>query len=335
MQTSEISFVDLHPAPADLRAEALAGLCASPKRLPPKLFYDERGSALFERITETEEYYPTRTEIALLESRGGEIVERFGPNPLVIEYGSGASRKIRALLDELDGRPARYLALDISKQHLIASAEALAADYPNLDVHAVCADYTQPVELPAEALEGVGRRVAFFPGSTIGNFSPPGAESFLRGSARMVGPAGAMLIGVDLKKDKCILDAAYNDAEGVTEAFNLNLLRRLNRELGADFDLSAFAHSAFYNEREGRIEMHLESLREQQVRLAGETIAFRAGETIHTENSYKFGVEELQVLAARGGFEPEHVWVDAQALFSLHWLEALPNNQSPPAPRSG
>ena len=323
MQTSTISFVDLHPAPSDLRAEALTGLQATPKRLPPKLFYDQRGSQLFERITETPEYYPTRTEIGLLEEHAAEIVERFGPNPLIIEYGSGASRKIRILLDALEDHEARYLALDISKDHLIASAEALAEDYPNLDVHAVCADYTQEVELPESALDGVGRRVAFFPGSTIGNFSPAEAESFLRSSSHMLGSGGAMLLGVDLKKDKATLDAAYNDEAGVTEEFNLNLLRRLNRELGANFDLAAFRHDAFYNEREGRIEMHLESLRDQCIDIAGERIRFRAGETIHTESSHKFRVDELQELARRGGFEPGHAWTDEQRLFSLHWLEAV------------
>lgn len=321
MQTTTISFVDLHPAPSDLRAEALEGLQAMPKRLPPKFFYDRRGSELFERITETEEYYPTRTEIGLLEERAPEIVGRFEPNPLLIEYGSGSSRKVRILLDALEDRPARYLALDISKEHLIASAEALAEDYPNLDVHAVCADYTQEVELPREALDGAGRRVAFFPGSTIGNFSPAEAEAFLSASAHMVGPGGAMLVGVDLKKDRRILDAAYNDAEGVTEEFNLNLLRRLNRELGADFDVAAFRHLAFYNEREGRIEMHLESLQGQCVRIGEAQIPFRAGETIHTESSHKFDVEELQAMAARCGFEPEHAWTDERDLFSLHWLE--------------
>jgi len=321
MRTTTISFVDLHPAPADLRAEALAGLRSKPKRLPPKFFYDQRGSELFERITETDEYYPTRTEIGLLEARAGEIAERFGPNPLLIEYGSGASRKIRILLDALDDHEGRYLALDISKAHLIASAEALAEHYPNLEVFAVCADYTQPVELPEEALAGAGRRIAFFPGSTIGNFSPREAEAFLRSSAEMVGPGGAMLIGVDLKKDVGILNAAYNDAEGVTAAFNLNLLRRLNRELDADFDLGAFRHVAFYNESQGRIEMHLESTRDQCVRVAGETIAFRAGETIHTESSHTFEVEEFQAMARCCGFRPERAWTDERRLFSLHWLE--------------
>ena len=322
MQTSTISFVDLHPAPADLRSEALQGLRSDPKQLPPKFFYDQHGSELFEQITRTAEYYPTRTEIALLEQNADEIVRRFGPNPLLIEYGSGSSRKIRVLLDALEGQSARYLALDISKQQLLASAETLADEYPNLEVHAVCADYTQPVELPAAALEGAGRHVVFFPGSTIGNFPPPDAEEFLRTAAGMVGSGGAMLIGVDLKKDKAMLDAAYNDSDGVTEAFNLNLLRRLNRELGADFDLAGFRHQAYYDERQGRIEMHLESLRDQDVQIAGERIRFVAGETIHTESSYKYSVDEFQALAKRCGFDAERVWTDPARRFSLHWLEA-------------
>ncbi len=323
MQTTTISFTDLHPAESDLRAEALEGLRSIPKSLHPKFFYDRLGSELFERITETPEYYPTRTEIALLEQRAAEIVEYFGPDPVLIEFGSGSSRKVRILLDALEDQPARYVALDISREQLIASAEALAEDYPNLEVHAVCADYTQPVALPEVALAGAGRRVAFFPGSTIGNFALPEAEAFLRAKAKMVGPGGAMLIGVDLKKDVDLLNAAYNDAEGLTAEFNRNLLHRLNRELGADFHLASFRHRAFYNEREGRIEMHLESLRDQCVHVAGERIAFRAGETIHTESSHKFSVEGFQAMAQRSGFQPVKVWTDGQNRFSLHWLEAI------------
>jgi dimethylhistidine N-methyltransferase len=322
MQTTAISFTDLHPTPNDLRAEALEGLRANPKHLHPKFFYDRRGSELFERITQTAEYYPTRVEIGLLEERADEIVERFGPDPVLIEVGSGSSRKVRILLDALDGKPARYVALDISREQLIRSAEALAARYPNLDVHAVCADYTQPLTLPREALDRSGRRIAFFPGSTIGNFAPEEAEEFLQSMADMVGPGGAMLIGVDLKKDTEILNAAYNDAEGYTAEFNRNLLHRLNRELGANFDLSAFRHRAYYNEQAGRIEMHLTSLRDQCVTIAGERIPFRRCETIHTENSYKFAVEEFQAIARRCGFRPVAVWMDGLRRFSLHWLEA-------------
>ncbi|MCB1020802.1 MAG: L-histidine N(alpha)-methyltransferase [Bryobacterales bacterium] len=322
MRTTTIHFVDMHPAPSDLRAEALEGLQASPKYLHPKFFYDRAGSELFERITHTPEYYPTRTEIALLEEHASEIATRFGPSPLVIELGSGASRKIRILLDALAGKPARYLALDISRDHLIDSAEALADAYPNLDVWAVCADYTRPLPLPAEALEGAGRRVAFFPGSTIGNFSAAEAELFLRSMARMVGKGGAMLLGADLVKDPAVLDAAYNDEAGLTAEFNLNLLRRLNRETGAGFDLSAFRHKAFYDAAKGRIEMHLVSLVDQTVDVAGHPIRFRAGETIHTESSHKFTLEGVRALASRCGFEPVDVWTDPAGYFSLHWLEA-------------
>ncbi|MEZ5361408.1 MAG: L-histidine N(alpha)-methyltransferase [Bryobacterales bacterium] len=322
MHTTTIHFVDMHPAPSDLRAEALEGLQASPKYLHPKFFYDRAGSELFEQITQTPEYYPTRTEIAVLEQRAAEIVARFGPNPLVIEFGSGASRKIRILLDALGGKPARYLALDISRDQLIDSAEALSDAYPNLDVWAVCADYTQPITLPAEALENAGRRVAFFPGSTIGNFSAAEAQRFLRSTARMVGEGGAMLLGADLVKDTAVLNAAYNDEAGLTAEFNLNLLRRLNREIGARFDLSTFRHKAFYDEAKGRIEMHLVSLIDQTVDVAGQAIMFREGETIHTESSHKFTLEGVRQLAERCGFKPVDVWTDPSCYFSLHWLEA-------------
>ena len=258
----------------------------------------------------------------MLAENAAEVAARLGPGPLLIELGSGSSRKVRILLDALDDQPARYLALDISREQLIQSTESLAEDYPNLDVHAICADYTQPLILPREALAGAGRRVAFFPGSTIGNFTPSEAEAFLRSTAAMVASGGALLIGVDLKKDPAILNAAYNDAEGLTAEFNRNLLRRLNRELGADFDLSAFRHCAFYNAREGRVEMHLESLRDQCVGVAGERIPFRRGETIHTENSHKFAISEFQALARRCGFRPSRVWTDRCRRFSLHWLDA-------------
>ncbi len=317
-----IAFLDLHPRLSDFRHDVVAGLTADPKTLPPKYFYDKRGSELFEDITRLPEYYPTRTEIGILESRAPRIAELLGDDCLLIEYGSGASRKIRILLNALRGR-GRYVAIDISGQHLIESVEQLSEEYPALDVHAVCADYTQPFDLPADALAGARKRAVFFPGSTIGNFSPADAAGFLRLTAGQVGPGGSLLIGVDLKKDRRILEAAYDDAQGVTAEFNLNLLRRINRELGGDFDLRAFAHRAVYNEAEGRVEMHLVSLREQCVRIAERRFPFRAGETIHTENSYKFSVEEFQTLAASCGFEPLEAWTDRNRLFSLHYMRAL------------
>jgi len=315
-----VPFTDLHPRLSDFHAEALEGLSASPKRISPKFFYDKAGSELFDRITGLPEYYPTRTETTILERRADEIAERLGDDCLLIEYGSGSSRKIRVLLDALGSHDVHYVAVDISKDHLIESTAKLAEAYPGLPISAVCADYTQPVELPAETLEGVRRRVVFFPGSTIGNFPPPEAKAFLARTAELAGPGGGLLIGVDLKKDKAVLDAAYDDAEGVTAAFNLNLLRRMNRELGADFDLDAFSHRAFYNPDAGRIEMHLVSLEDQTVQVDGRKIDFAAGETIHTESSYKFSVEEFQRLASACGFEPETVWTDPDGLFSVHYM---------------
>jgi dimethylhistidine N-methyltransferase len=314
-----LTFFDLHPELGDLRAVVLAGLRRTPKALPPKLFYDQTGSELFERITELPEYYPSRTEIAVLEARGPEIARIAGDDCVLIEYGSGASRKIRILLDALSGR-CRYVAIDISKQHLIESTAQLAAEYPGIEAFAVCADYTRPFELPGQALTASGRRIVFFPGSTIGNFTPPEARKFLTNTARQIGPKGGLLIGVDLKKDAATLAAAYNDSQGVTAQFNRNLLAHINRTVGADFEPTAFRHHAFYDERAGRIEMHLVSLRDQLVTVAGEPIHFREAESVHTENSYKFSIEEFQQLARESGFRPEKAWTDAGNLFSVHYM---------------
>jgi dimethylhistidine N-methyltransferase len=320
-KTESIVFHDYHPKEDDFRQEVLDGLRQSQKRIPPKFFYDKKGSELFERITALPEYYPTRTEIAILEENAEEIAALLGEECLLVEYGSGSSRKVRILLDAL-GRRATYVAIDISRQYLLDSALELSEAYPDLEVIAVCADYSRPFPLPRPDQHATGQPVVFFPGSTIGNFSPGQARDFLRTTAAEVGPGGGLLIGVDLKKDEKILNAAYNDARQVTAAFNLNLLERINRELGADFDLEAFRHRAFYNEEAGRIEMHLVSAAAQTVRLNGDAIHFAAGETIHTENSYKFQVEEFQRLACKNGFRPEHVWTDPQNLFSLHYLTA-------------
>lgn len=316
-----IVFRDHHPRAGDLFEEVLAGLRQEQKQLSPKYFYDKRGSELFEKICELDEYYPTRTEISILEKNSGEIAELLGEDCLLIEYGSGSSRKVRILLDALEGR-LTYVAIDISKQHLIESAAELAESYPDLEIIAVCADYTTPFPLPETARNRTGNKVVFFPGSTIGNFSPDQALEFLRTTARQVGEGGSMLIGADLKKDKKILEAAYNDSEQITAAFNLNLLARLNRELGANFDLSGFRHHAAYNEARGRVEMHLVSLRPQVVEFDGARIHFRRGESIHTENSYKFSIEEFQQMAGACGFEPRRVWTDPRNLFSLHYLTA-------------
>ena len=311
-----VHFYDFHPAPADFRAEVLSGLARSSKRLSPKFFYDRRGSQLFDAITELPEYYPTRTEIGILKKHGETIADFLGEDCLLLELGSGSSQKIRVLLDAL--KPAAYMPMDISREHLLGSAQALVADYPALEVHAACADFAADFELPycPEHLS----RAAFFPGSSIGNFEPAQARELLQRVADYLGEGGKLLIGVDLKKDAGVLHAAYNDEQQVTAAFNLNLLQRINRELGADFDLQAFSHDAFYNSSEGRVEMHLVSRSEQTVTVAGESFEFDEGETIHTESSYKYDVEEFLSLAERAGFVSEQVWTDDQQLFSVHCL---------------
>jgi dimethylhistidine N-methyltransferase len=321
MTRPTIEFHDLHPTPADLAAEVLAGLRRRPRYIPPKFFYDARGSQLFDAITATPEYYLTRTEVEVLKANAAEIAARVGTGSLLVEPGGGSCAKVRILLEGL--RPCAYVPMDISREHLRAAAEQVAAEFPWLEVHASCTDFTRAMELPATAPEPEGPRVAFFPGSSIGNFDPEGAVGFLTAVATLVGPGGFLLIGVDVKKDRAVLDAAYDDAAGVTAAFNLNLLERINRELGADFDLGAWRHRAYYDESRGRIEMHLVSARDQTVHVAGEGFAFAAGETIHTENSYKYGVEEFQALAQRAGFVPEAVWTDEHRLFAVHLLRAM------------
>jgi len=316
--TAKVHFHDLHPTPADMRADVHQGLALAQKRLSPKYFYDAHGSHLFDAICELPEYYPTRTEIDILRRHGAEMAERLGCDALLVELGSGSSLKIRVLLEAL--RPAVYMPVDISKDHLLQSAEALAATFPSLQVHAVCADYSVPFTLPVDDHEHP--RAAFFPGSSVGNFEPPDAERFLRRIGDLLGSGGRLLVGVDLVKDVQVLEAAYNDADGVTADFNLNLLARINRELDADFDLTGFRHSAWFNPESSRIEMHLVSAREQKVSVAGRNFAFRKGESMHTECSYKYSIEGFHRLARRAGFEPEQVWTDSDQtpLFSVHCL---------------
>lgn len=320
MNPPHLQFTDREPRAADFRAEALAGLSQPQKRLPPKFFYDQRGSGLFEAICETPEYYPTRTETALLKRHAAEIAAAIGRDCVLIEPGSGNSQKVRLLLGEL--RPALYLPLDISGQHLLHAARSLAHDHPRLAIHAVCMDYSLGLDGLDPALFPAGRkRVVFFPGSTIGNFEPDEALSFLRETARLAGPQGGLLIGVDLKKDPERLHRAYNDAQGITREFNLNLLRRINLELGADFDVGRFRHYAFYHPRRGRIEMHLVSQGVQVARLAGHTLRFAEGESIHTENSYKYTVEEFRALAGEAGWRAVACWRDGENLFSVQYFE--------------
>lgn len=316
-------FHDYAPPTEDFLQDVIDGLSAKPKSISPKYFYDEAGSKLFDEICETEEYYPTRTEIGLLDKISSEVADLAGKDSTVIEFGSGSSVKIRKLLDALED-PAHYIALDISKDHLKKSAQKIADAYPSVAVGAICADFT--AAMPTPSTEGLGptagRRLGFLPGSTIGNFKPEDAEQFLESTHELLEPGGAFLIGVDLKKDHDILNDAYNDAAGVTAKFNLNLLTRMTRELGADLDADSFEHDAFYNSERGRIEMHLRAKRQQDVRIGGHTFSFDEGETIHTENSYKYKIDEFCDLASKAGFKKGRVWTDENDLFSVHFLES-------------
>lgn len=309
------------PNEDDFGLALMAGLRATPRRISPKFFYDAPGARLFDQICELPEYYPTRTEFALLERYAEEMAVAIGPRADVIEFGAGSMSKIRLLLRALRD-PVRYLAVDISAEHLLHHADLLQREFPALEITPMAADFTRRLSLPSAATMPRSK-VGFFPGSSIGNFAPAEACNFLRAAARTL-RGGGLLIGVDLIKAPAVLHAAYNDAQGVTAAFNKNLLARANRELAADFNLEAFAHYAFYNPHETRIEMHLISRREQQVRVGGETFDFAAGETLHTENSYKYSVQSFQTLAREAGFEPRQVWCDEHDWFSVHWLVAPP-----------
>ena len=310
------ALLDFDAETANFAEEALQGLTQTPKTLPCKFFYDAHGSHLFDRICVLDEYYPTRTEMGIMQAHAHEMSALLGDHCRLVEYGSGSSLKTRVLLDHAQ-RLASYVPIDISREHLERTAQKLAQAYPHLPILPVCADYTQPFSLPQE---GAGRTVVYFPGSTVGNFAAEQARDFLARIAQVCGPGGGLLIGVDLKKPAAVLNAAYNDQEGVTAAFNLNLLVRMNRELGADFALAQWAHRAFYNSAEGRIEMHLVSRCPQTVTLGGRGIAFGAGETIHTESSYKYAVDEFAALAERAGFEVQQVWTDSGHLFSVQYL---------------
>lgn len=306
----------LSPEQTALRDEALRGFAACPKSMSPKFFYDQKGSQLFELICRQPEYYPTRTEEMILRLAADDIAALAGRNVSLVELGSGASRKVRLLLEAL--RPARYLGIDISREFLHSSTHRLAADYRWLDVHALCADFSQPLKLPAEAVRG--QPLAFFPGSSIGNFDPEEARAFLRNLHRALPAGSGLLIGVDLVKDRQVLERAYNDAAGVTALFNLNLLERIRRELDSDIEPRRFQHQAFFNQAESRIEMHLVSLQAQQVRIEGRLFDFAAGETLHTENSYKYTPASFRELAADCGFASVAMWRDPAQLFSVHYL---------------
>lgn len=305
--------------PTQLSDAVLAGLRKSPKQISPVWFYDELGSVLFDRICELPEYYVTRTELAIMQAHAGDMGRHIGPHAAVIEYGSGTSSKTRLLLDQL-ASPAIYVPVDIARAHLLEAAGALARDYPALNIVPVCADFTQPFELPARA-GAAHRRVVYFPGSTIGNFETEAARNLLRSIRMLVGPDGAMLIGVDLQKDRRVLERAYNDAAGVTAEFNLNALRHLNRELGTDFRVDAFEHEACWVDAESRIEMHLVSRDDQVVHLGDEAIHIRQGERLLTEYCHKYTLEGFAELARSAGFQVERVWTDADDLFSVQLLQ--------------
>lgn len=307
----------------DLRTLVLRGLLTSPRSLPPKLFYDEVGAALFERITTLPEYYLTRAELEILRTRASEIAQLAGPGCVLVEYGSGAGKKVRVLLDALE-RPAGYVPIDISTKQLSDVAGAIAAAYPEVAVHPVAADYTGPLTLPS--VTGAARRLAFFPGSTIGNLTPTEAVVFLGRVRRAVGESGALILGVDRVKCAPVLHAAYNDTQGVTAAFNRNVLARLNRELCTDFQLDEFEHRAFFNEVERRIEMHLVSTVAQTVTVAGARIHFEAGETIWTESSYKYDRPRLEAMARASGFTVARLWTDTGSRF---WVACLRPTRAP------
>jgi dimethylhistidine N-methyltransferase len=317
MSDAVINLIDLAPTEESFREAVLEGLSRERKAIPCKFLYDARGSELFERICELPEYYPTRTERRVLWRRADEIAALAGPRPQLVEFGSGSSEKTRTLLEAL--QPSCYVPIDISRDQLEAAALELTREFDGLEIVPICADYTRDDFIPVLPSSG-NTRIGFFPGSTIGNLEPEEAEAFLDRCATVLGAGGGMVIGVDLRKDRAVLDAAYNDAQGVTAAFNLNLLERMNRELDGSFDLSRFAHEAFYDEGESRIEIYIRSLTRQHVRVAGRTIVFDAYERIHTEYSYKYDIETFQRLAGRAGFYPEAAWTDPRALFSVHFL---------------
>ncbi|GEJ57027.1 L-histidine N(alpha)-methyltransferase [Anaeromyxobacter diazotrophicus] len=321
MLTTTEGLFEVRPLARESRAEfledVLCGLARAQKELPCKWLYDARGSALFERICQLEEYYPTRVELAIMEHHAREMAALLGPDCALVEYGSGSSLKTRLLLQHL--RPAAYVPVDISGPALTEASDRLARAFPQLPVLPVCGDFTKPLLLPLDGV-AAGRRCVYFPGSTIGNFHKPEMVGFLASVARQCGPGGGLLLGVDLRKERDVLERAYDDAQGVTASFDLNVLVRANRELGADFRLDSFRHEARWDERQGRMEMHLVSTREQTVHVGGEAFRFDEGESIWTESSYKYDLREFAVLAALAGWRSESVWTDHRAWFSVQYL---------------
>lgn len=315
-----VVLYDLYPPQADFRAEVLHGLRQPQKSIPAKFLYDQQGAELFDQICTLDEYYLTRTELSILRDNAAAIATLIGDRVL-LEFGSGSSQKVRILLDAVP-QLTTYVGLDISRQHLLLSCDQLAMDYPQLEVIAICADYTQPIALPETSTLRHKRKVGFFSGSSIGNLEPTEAVQFLRNVSTLLEPNADLLISVDLKKNKAILEPAYDDAQGISAAFATNILHRMNRELGADFDSNQFKYRAFYNPI-GRIEMNLVSLQDQIIHFDDEEILFCAGEALRTEYSYKYTVEEFQSLAEIAGYTTKSVWTDSQNWYSLHYLSLM------------
>ena len=313
-----LTFYALYPPATDMLAQVSQSLSAPNPSLHPKYFYDETGSALFDRITRTPEYHPTRTETGLLTGYAEEIRAPLNQPQTIAEPGAGSCEKVRLLLDAW--QPRHYMPLEISRECLLGASRQLAGDFPSVHISAVCADYCQAMSMP-DALAQPGR-VVFFPGSTIGNFEPAARADFLKGLRKLAGPGGALLIGTDLQKADTQLNAAYNDAQGLTAAFNLNALHHLNRELNCQFDTDNMRHVAFYNRAQQRIEMHLECLCDQDIQLGERNLTLKSGTRIHTENSYKFTVESFSAELVAAGFTPLSCWTDPQSLFSLHLAQA-------------
>jgi dimethylhistidine N-methyltransferase len=312
-------IVDHEPNIGDFRQGLVDGLSKNPKDIPAKFLYDERGSELFEEICETDDYYPTRTEIGIMETCLDEVSELVGPRARIVEFGAGSGRKTRMFLGALD-KPAAYLPIEISKSALRGCAERMRKAFPDLEVIPICADYTEPVELP-EPSASTGRTVGYYPGSTLGNFEPDEAAAFLERIHQLCGEDGGLVIGIDLVKDRETLEAAYDDSEGVTEAFTMNILDRANREADANFDRDAFDFEAEWQPENRRVQLRLVSKRAQTVHVGDESFDFEAGELVVTEHSYKFELDQFAALARQTGFTPVETWTDDQEHFSLWYLE--------------
>lgn len=313
-------FVNHAPSTSSVLKEVLAGLSKSQKALPPKLLYDKRGSEIFEKICLLKEYYPTRAETEILKNNAIDICKMIGEDSIVVEPGSGAGDKIRHLLPHLKN-PKAYVPIEISKEILLRMTDEFTDEFPHLKVIPVCADFNQPIELPLTLESERAKKVVFFPGSTIGNFNPHEAISFLKNMAKLVGHGGGLVIGVDMKKAPEIFQLAYDDPHGVTADFNLNLLERLNRETSASFDTRNFVHEAKYDEKLGRVEMHLVSKISQLVRVNETVFRFKEGETIHTESSYKYTVDEFSELGAKAGWEIKKFWKNKENQFCVYYFE--------------